>query len=162
MHIWKRIRGLSIQQLFQLGILLLKNPLKIIPTLQATKRTFAICNQLFAAKHNAANQANAFRHALWNALLCKKVHKLTHNKQKSVFWAQKVTDLYEKVTQNDTLDKAMDLHNNSCGRIYFFNNLSVNEQELVDFIQKKAKKAKKIAISEEIIDTPTQLVYLHD
>ena len=49
--------------------------------------------------------------------------KYAKNKQKSVFWAQKVGDLYEKVTQNEILDQEMDLHNNTTGRILFLNHL---------------------------------------
>ena len=138
MKIWARIKKLSIPQLWHLSVLFLKHPLLIVPTLKATKETFKICNALFENEHHKSNKANAFRHALWNVLICQKSMKWHKNKQKSVFWAQKVTDLYEKVTQNEILDEAMDLHNNTIGRICFLNFLDQNKAEMVTFLQEKA------------------------
>ncbi len=86
--------------------------------------------------------------------------KMTKNKQKSVFWAQKVTDLYEKVTKNDMLDEAMDVHNNAIGRICFLNNLDENEAKLVEFIQEKTKNAQKVTKKEEIKQSKTLMVYI--
>ncbi|EDM45435.1 hypothetical protein SCB49_06497 [unidentified eubacterium SCB49] len=144
MKIWTRIRKLSIRQLWKFSILFLKHPLLIIPTIRATKRTFEICNDHFGNAHHKSNTANAFRHALWNVLICKNTLKSTKNKQKSVFWAQKVSDLYENVTQNKPIEQAMDLHNNAVGRIYFLNLLDKEEQEIIAFTQDKMKSAKKV------------------
>ena len=108
MKLWARINKLSFSQLWQLSVVFLKHPLLIMPTLKATKDTFAICNQLYGNQHHKSNRANAFRHALWNVLICNKSVNTLKNKQKSVFWAQKVTDLYEKVTQNEPMDEAME------------------------------------------------------
>ncbi|MFC7356285.1 DUF6973 domain-containing protein [Jejudonia soesokkakensis] len=162
MNIWKRIGQLSIGQLIKLSVLFLKHPLLIIPTLRATKRTFQICDKLYGTSHHKRNRANAFRHAFWNALLCKYSMKMTKNKQKSVFWAQKVTDLYEKVTQNDKLDEAMDVHNNAIGRICFLNTLEENEAEIVEKLNKMAKNAQKIAKIEEIKENYSVLVYIEE
>ena len=73
-----------------------------------------------------------------------------------------MTDLYEKVTRNEQMDEAMDLHNNGVGRICFLNFLSKNEAEMVNFIQKKAENAKKVENLVEIQKSENQLVYLHD
>lgn len=162
MNIWKRIRQLSVGQLWKLTMLFVVNPFKIIPTLRATQRTFYICNKLYGKEHHKSNKANAFRHALWNALICKSIRKKSKNKQKTVFWAQKVTDLYENVTKNNELDEAMDLHNNAIGRISFLNFLDKKEEELVGFLQNKSKNARKIKNLEEIESTTNQMVYLHD
>jgi hypothetical protein len=159
--IWTRIKQLSIPQLWKLSVLFLKNPRYILPSLQATKQTFAICNSLFGKEHNKSNPANAFRHALWNVLLCKKGFAASKDKQKSVFWAQKLTDVYEKVTQNAVLDEAMDLHNNAVGRIYFLNLITHKDQEVVDYILKETKKAYKVASVEEIKPHKTHLVFIH-
>lgn len=160
MKIWARIKKLSITQLWQLSVLFLKQPLLIIPTLKATKRTFQICEELYGNNHHKSNKANAFRHALWNLLICIKTMKILKNKQKSVFWAQKVTDLYEKVTQNELLDEAMDLHNNTIGRICFLNFLNQSETEMITFLQEKAEKAKKIYVLEDFDKLQNQLTYL--
>ena len=162
MNLWARIKRLSIPQLWDFSILFLKNPLLIIPTLKATKRTFEICNERFGNEHHKSNQANAFRHALWNVLICRNTLKNTKNKQKSVFWAQKVGDLYESVTQNKKLDEAMDLHNNAVGRIYFFNLLDKNEDEIVDFTFKKMELAKKVSKIEEMNRVYNEMVFIEE
>ena len=115
MNIWWRIRRLKIGQLIQLSILFLSEPFLIRPTLQASKRTMAICDDLFGRSHHRSNEANAFRHALWNILICQKTLKKTKNEEKSIIWTQKVTNLYEKVTDNSNIEKEMDLHNNGVG-----------------------------------------------
>jgi Domain of unknown function (DUF6973) len=160
LKIWTRIQKLSIPQLWELSVLFLKHPLLIVPTLKATKRTFQVCDALYGNAHHKSNRANAFRHALWNLLICKKSFKSLKNKQKSVFWAQKVTDLYEKVTRNELLDEAMDLHNNAIGRICFLNLLAENEAKNIAFLEEMAKNAQKIASIDEIKKSNRQLVYL--
>ncbi|WP_432412195.1 DUF6973 domain-containing protein [Rasiella sp. SM2506] len=160
MKIWARIKKLSFPQLWQFSVLFLKHPLLIIPTLQATKRTFQICDTLYGKEHHKSNKANAFRHALWNVLLCKNSMKRFKNKQKSVFWAQNITDLYEKVTQNEVLEEAMDLHNNTIGRICFLNFLDQNEEEIVTFLQNKAENSQKVEKLNAFKKHQNQLVYL--
>ena len=162
MKIWQRIRQLSVGQLFKLSVLFLKHPLLILPTLKATKQTFVICDQLYGKAHHKSNAANAFRHALWNMLICLNSLKRTKNKQKSVFWAQKVTDLYEKVTKNNPLDEAMDLHNNAIGRMGFLNNLNKTQTEIVSFFQEMAKNAKKVSNTEEMKKHLRQFFYISE
>lgn len=148
--------------MWHLSVVFLKHPLLILPTIKATKQTFIICNELYGNEHQKSNKANAFRHALWNVLICQKSMKWLKNKQKSVFWAQKITDLYEKVTQNELLDEAMDLHNNTIGRICFLNFLSQNEEETINYLQEKAKNAQKVNNLEDFIKFRTQLTYLSE
>lgn len=80
--------------------------------------------------------------------------------KKSVFWAQKVTDLYEKVTNNNELDEQMDLQNNAVGRLYFFNYANKPEEELVAFILNKSKVAEKISTEKDIKIYPANMVYI--
>ena len=160
MRLWARIRVLSIGQLARLSVIFLKKPLLIIPTLRATKQTFKICNARYGKSHHGRNKANAFRHALWNILICQKAMKTTKNKQKSVLWAQKVTHLYEKVTQNEMLDSAMDLHNNGVGRICFLNTLGQNEDEIIKYLESKIDEAVQIDSVKEIERARNRFVYL--
>ncbi len=95
--------------------MLLRRPLLVYPTWKATKQTLEICDSIYGKAHHKNGKANAFRHALWNVLICQKTLKITKNKDKSAFWAQKVTHLHEKLTKNEILDTAMDLHNNAVG-----------------------------------------------
>lgn len=82
------------------------------------------------------------------------------NKQKAVFWAQKVCDLYEKVTQNKPLEEAMDLHNNAVGRIWFLNLIDKNEQEIVAYIKEKTKNAQKVTTITAMNKFRNEMVYL--
>lgn len=148
--------------MWQLSALFLKHPLLIVPTLKATQQTFSVCNELYGNEHHKSNIANAFRHALWNLLICKKSQKNLKSKQKSVFWAQKVTTLYEKVTRNSALDEAMDLHNNAIGRLCFFKLLEENEAKMVEYLQKKTETAKKVSTIEEMLKLKLDLVYLEE
>ena len=88
--------------------------------------------------------------------------KYSKNKQKSVFWAQKVGDLYEKVTQNEFLDEAMDIHNNAIGRIFFLNNIEQNDGEMIDLLQKMTQNAQKTKTIEAMQCHQNKLVYLKE
>lgn len=79
-----------------------------------------------------------------------------------MFWAQKVTDLYEKVTQNEPMDEAMDLHNNAIGRLCFLNFIEENEEEMVFFLQNKAQNARKVEIAADISKYKNQLVFVRE
>ncbi len=151
---------MSLGQFFRLSLLFIGRPLLIVPTLQATKRTMKICDSLYGITHHKSNKANAFRHALWNFLICQKTTKIVKNSAKSIIWTQKVTNLYEKVTKNEILDEIMDLHNNAIGRNVFLLKKEQNEVEIVDFLQEMLKNAKKITKINEIPTTENQLVYI--
>ena len=162
MNLWSRIRQLKLQQLIKLSVLFLSRPFLIGPTLRATKRTMAICDDLFERLHHKSNKENAFRHALWNFLICQKTLKRTKNSQKSAIWAQKVTKMYEKVTNNSILEKSMDLHNNAIGRMIFLDKNGLKEPEIIDFLQKMMQNAQKIAKTEEIEKYKTEMVFLEE
>ena len=160
MNIWRRITKLNIAQMWELSLLFVSRPLYIIPTIRATRKTLTICDRLYNNTHHKSNKANAFRHALWNVLICRNVIKYAKNKQKSVFWTQKVGDLYEKVTQNEILDQEMDLHNNTVGRIFFLNHFDQKEVKIIDLLQKMSQKAQKTDKIEEMRQHRNDLVYL--
>ena len=162
MNIWKRIGRLSLGQLFKLSVLFARNPLLIFPTLKATKETMSLCNSLFGKNHQLSTKANAFRHALWNILICRKTLKFTKNENKSVVWAQKFTDLYEKETKNGYVDEAMDLHNNKVGRKVFLSKKQLKNQEMIRFLLEMKEKAQKIEQIEDVIKFDSELVYIID
>ncbi|WP_034260160.1 DUF6973 domain-containing protein [Altibacter lentus] len=144
MTIWARIQKLSIGQLWKLSLLFLSRPRLIGPTLRATRKTMDICDRLYGKAHHKSTKGNAFRHALWNYLICHEHYKIAENKQKAVVWAKKVTTLYEKVTQNAIIDEKMDLHNNEIGRREFHSNILLKQEEIVSFFSEKTQKAVKI------------------
>jgi hypothetical protein len=160
--LWKRIQQLSIKQLFRLTFVMLGRPMLVYPTWKATKQTLTICNSLYGKAHHKNGIENAFRHALWNVLICQKTLKITKNKEKSVFWAKKVTHLHEKLAKNGELETAMDLHNNAMGRIQFLELLEQNEAKMIDFIQKRLQNAKKVNEIKEIEIYTNELVYISE
>ncbi len=162
MNLWKRIKKLSLTQLAKMGWIFLKRPLLILPTLRATKNTFEICNRLYGSTHHKNNKANAFRHALWNVLICMESIKRLKTAQKSIIWAQKVTNLYEKVTKNTNLELQMDLHNNEVGRRAFLTNFDKSEREIIDFIQNKVTNAQNLTQIEDLEKYQDQLIYISE
>jgi hypothetical protein len=162
MNLWKRIRQLSIGQLFKLGYVFGSRPLLIRPTLRATKRTMQICDALYGGAHHKNGKENAFRHALWNILICQNCRKRAKSDEKSAFWTEKITVLYEKVTKNDLLDQQMDLQNNSLGIKWFLNHSFENEAEIVQFIRKQLENAQKVTKIEEIGNLEKTLIYISE
>nr|WP_186991159.1 hypothetical protein [Constantimarinum furrinae] len=71
-----------------------------------------------------------------------------------------MTDLYEKVTKNDPLDQAMDLHNNNIGRVVFRSKTFKNDTEIINFLQNMAENAQKVSKMNEIEDSEENLIYI--
>lgn len=154
MNFWLRLKKLQPRQLIKLASVLCKKPHLIFPTLQATKKTLLICNEHFGKAHHKNNPPNAFRHALWNILICEAAYKKDNNLKEALNWAKTITDLHEEFAFSTELAKAMDLHNNTIGRQYFeakfatsLPPFSINE--IITFLKEKALNSK-------IIDTPTE------
>jgi len=160
MNLWKRIRQLSISQLWKFTLLFLRKPLLAYPTYKATRSSVKVCNRLFGMLHHGRGQANAFRHALWNYEICKNCQKRLKNRQKVTEWAKKVTDLYENVTKNELLDQEMDHQNNAIGRSVFIQKGVKNARFIIDFILQLAKNGQKVSKIEEIRQNKSKLVYL--
>lgn len=160
MNIWKRIRQMSISQLWKLTLLFLSKPLLAYPTYKATRSSMKTCNRLFGDRHHGRGQTNAFRHALWNYEICRNSQKRLKNSKKSVKWTEKVTNLYEKVTQNENLDREMDYQNNAIGRSIFIQYGVKNESFIHDLVMKMAKNGQKVTNIEEIEANRDKLVYL--
>lgn len=162
MKIWRRIRSLNLYQLSKFSILFARHPSLIIPTLRATKETFIVCNKRYKEGHGKSNKGNAFRHALWNTLICVNSLKNTGNIEKSAVWAQKTTDLYEKVTQNSKIDEQMDLHNNAMGRRLFIDFSNNDKAKIIDIVFEKSTEAIKIKSVEDLDNVKSKMVYIID
>ncbi|PVW15086.1 DUF6973 domain-containing protein [Marixanthomonas spongiae] len=160
MNVIKRIRQLSVKQLWHLSGVFIKQPFLVFPTLNATKRTMQISGDLYGKAHHKNGPANAFRHALWNVLIAKAAFRKFQNIEKSVDWAEKVTDLHEKLAPNSPLETAMDLHNNEMGRYYFKEIADLSEEKTISFLQKKAKNAQKVTKTSEIEVFEKELVFI--
>ncbi len=119
-----------------------------------------ICDLHYGKAHHKNGKANAFRHALWNILICQTTFRITKNKEKSIAWTQKITDLHEKLAPNKPIETEMDLHNNEIGRKYFLNLAMSFEEEMISFLKENTQKAKKVTDIKEILDHKDKLVYL--
>ncbi|RFN59116.1 DUF6973 domain-containing protein [Marixanthomonas ophiurae] len=160
MNVLKRIRQLSIKQLWHLSVVFIKQPFLVFPTLKATKKTMRISGDLYGKAHHKNGPSNAFRHAMWNVLIAKAAFSKFQNVDKSIEWAEKVTDLHEKLAPNSPLETAMDLHNNQMGRQFFEEVLDVSEEEMISFLQKKAENAQKVVKTSEIEILKKELVFI--
>ncbi|MBT0607878.1 DUF6973 domain-containing protein [Aequorivita echinoideorum] len=160
-----RISELNFAKLWRLAAVGLQNPLMVWPTFKATKKTMEICDSLFGKEHHKNNSTNAFRHALWNILICKyttaRGRSLKPSRtNKSIAWAEKITSFHEKLMPNKPLEKAMDLHNNKMGRNYFKELKDASEEEVIDFLKVKMDEAQRVANVEEIESHRNKLVYI--
>lgn len=157
----KRLSKLSIKNLLVLSGVFVLKPFLILPTLKATKKTLAICNELFGDKHHGNTRSNAFRHALWNYLICEYCRTKLNWVERAVRWSKKITDLHEDLAPNGELAKAMDLHNNLIGRKFFAENSGL-QQNATEQLRVMMKKAIKIFAVKDIISAENELVYIED
>lgn len=144
------------------GWILIRSPHLIIPVYKVTQRTLQICDERFGKAHFYVGQANAFRHTLWNYLLCRKVNSIRNNPIRAIIFTERLVNYYEKVTRNEVMDRKMDDHNNAIGRNIFLSYLDENEEKMIDFIQNEAKNAQKVSQIESFDDLANTLVYLKE
>ncbi|QED38357.1 hypothetical protein FK178_11810 [Antarcticibacterium arcticum] len=135
------------------------SPQYFLPTLRATKNTLKNCNVRYGELHHSNDLTNAYRHALWNLLICEECFKVTGNVEKTINWARKITDLHEELSPNLPLEKAMDLHNNRIGREIFKDSFydKRNSGELLD---QKMREAVKIDHISQLQNRETQLIFI--
>ncbi|MEW7281025.1 hypothetical protein ABW636_20720 [Aquimarina sp. 2201CG1-2-11] len=160
MNLYRVIIGLSYQQIGRLSWVMLLNPICILPTLRATQSTMLICNKNYGKEHHGNGVANAYRHALWNMLLCYQVFIRTKNKEKAIKWAKTITDLYEKIAPNAPIENAMDLHNNNIGRMLFKAITKYTEEEVLVVLKNKVESAIEVTSIVTMKNHENQLVYL--
>jgi len=119
-----------------------------------------ICDALYGKLHHKNNKANAFRHTLWNILICKEGLKVSEDEEKAITWAKKITDLHEKLMPNKPLEKLMDLKNNEAGRGFFKEIKEFSEEKIISFLKEKAAEAQKIDEDSEVVTLKNKLVYI--
>ena len=116
MNITAVLKSVDFRQLWSLFWLCIRSLRFVIPTIKGTRKTVAICDELYGNKHHHNGPENAVRHALWNILI---VHQSLHrglSLDRSLAWAKTITDWHEDFSPNAPLARAMDLHNNRVGR----------------------------------------------
>jgi hypothetical protein len=160
------------------------HPRLVKPTRSATDKAIELTGQYFPGQAAWRTKADAFRHAIWNALIAKYVGDKKNKIDECVDWAKKFTDKHEEgaerpadMTQEDfDFDKAMDYHNNKIGRDYFKSVAwtdkrkwyqptrvkAPSETTMADAIFEKTKVAKKVSSKSQINSYPSNLVYIKD
>ena len=130
------------------------------------------------------NKADAFRHAIWNVLICKYIGESKNEISDCIKRADDLTTKHEtgaskpdKMTNDEwELDKQMDLHNNAQGRKYFESVAWIvkegwfkvkrvrapSEDDLVTGIKNKLNSAKKINKASDTSIYPSNIVYIID
>ena len=161
MAIGRRIASLKYRELVVLLKVFLRHPLYLLPTYKATNETIAVCNRLYEELHHEDGGANAFRHALWNYMICKYCLPITGIPEKAILWSKEITDLHERLSPNEGLAKKMDLHNNRIGRELFIN-FSGKEEEVIPVLQKMARKAIRVKTVAEIEAEKNELVFIEN
>ena len=162
MNLNKAISSLNFKQLSTLFWLCISYPLYVIPSYTATRKTVAICNKEFGKKHHKNGKANAFRHALWNALIIIKNIHWGRSPLRAAAWAKKVTDWHEDFSPNVPLAKAMDLHNNRIGRDYAQHHPKVSTSQMTKLIMVLIPLSRKLNTIHELDHFLDHLVYIED
>ncbi len=119
MNLGRIIKSLSWKQLIKLVYFALMRPIFFYCFVKATKQCIGMSTSYFGKTHHKNNKANAYRHALWNMLIAYRSTKAGKSLSKALDWAKTITDWHESAFANKDLEKAMDLHNNKMGRIWF-------------------------------------------
>lgn len=116
MNLTAVIKSMNFRQLWSLFGLCIRHVRFVLPTLRATRRTVAICDELYGKKHHSNGPENAVRHALWNILIVQQSIQRGRPLKRALAWAKMITDWHEDFSPNMPLARAMDLHNNRVGR----------------------------------------------
>jgi hypothetical protein len=166
MSFWKLIRSLKFTQLKSIGILFFKRPLYVLPTINATFISYNTTEKLYPKTHHLTGKANAFRHALWNMLICNECVKWKNDIYKAVTWAKMTTDWHEEFSPNKALARAMDLHNNNVGRCLYLDlyngQKKLKTNYLISYLTEKLNASVKVTSEDDIKDNPKLLVYITD
>ncbi|NJY61564.1 hypothetical protein HC174_02175 [Salinimicrobium sp. CDJ15-81-2] len=159
MAIIRRIATLKFKELVILCVIFLRRPFFLIPTYNATNKTVEICNRLYGQLHHEDNRTNAFRHALWNYLICKYCLNIAGSEEKSVSWSKEITDLHERLSPNEALAGRMDLHNNRIGRNLFLNSCG-KEIDVIAVLQQMTNEAVQVGSPQEIEEERENLIFI--
>ncbi|MEL4307164.1 DUF6973 domain-containing protein [Joostella sp. CR20] len=164
MNFGRLLKSLSVGQLCRLFGIAIARPILFYNFIKATKLCISICTENFGNTHHKNNVANAFRHALWTALIISFSIDVGKSIKKSTAWAKFITDWHEETFKNSPLEKAMDLHNNKFGIVLAEKTLQQKEkidtEKLVQTLLDEVKNAQQITTISAIQKHPKQLVFI--
>ncbi len=131
--------------------LIVMNPLKAIETYKISQLAFQYTEREFG--HNGlGDKSDAFRHALWNALLCKNI---------DTQWAEEITTAHEDKNEEqlnqiapdgnpERAHRFMDLHNNNEGRTCWYREdteSSTSDETLIQRVHLKLNSGKLMVLN---------------
>ena len=152
---------MNFKELFAVFKVFISKPRYILPTYRATIETLKICDELYQKEHHKNGKENAFRHALWNYLICRECFRISQSVEAARIWSDQFTGLHEKLSPNQKLAKAMDLHNNRFGQA-IFQGTHLSSKAVITLLQEKMKSAHEVSETKEIAKTKNNLVYIED
>ncbi|MDD4107706.1 MAG: hypothetical protein PHH93_03190 [Prolixibacteraceae bacterium] len=160
------------------------HPALASPIKKATEKANSLTESNYPESGKWRDKADAFRHAIWNVLICKYIGEDKNEisdctKRADDFTTKHETGADKPSTMTDVdweLDKKMDLHNNAQGRMYFESVAWIvkvgwfkvkrvrapSEDEIVSGIKNKLNSAQKISTSNDTSKYPNNLVYIKD
>lgn len=162
MNLWGILKLIRPKDVWSLFKLILRFPLFAYPTSIATFKCIRLSNKYFGKRHHKNNEANAFRHALWNYLIVVECKKWTREDYKAIEWAELITDWHEDFSPNKDLARAMDLHNNEVGRNVSKFNSNTSIEEGIIHLKELVPDSKKISKIEDLKNYTDRLVHLID
>ncbi len=77
-----------------------------------------------------------------------------------ISWTKEFTDWHEDFSPNEELSRIMDLHNNYIGRELFLKTPESTHKQWVILMKEQLHKAVQIVSVEDVVNYPSQLVYL--
>lgn len=163
--LFNTLRTLSFKKLLRLLKLVVPHPLLAILGIYATVKSFTLAEKFFPKTSATNGIGNAFRHALWSALIMMYCCKIS-SPQKALKFCKEMTDLHEELFPNEPLEKKMDLHNNQVGMNLFMEMLPgihrqfFEKKFIIDRLFEKIKTAKILTNLEE--NHGDHLVYLEE
>ncbi len=162
------------------------HPALISPIKKATEKANSLTDSNYPKSAKWRDKADAFRHAIWNVLICKYIGEDKNaisdcTERTEDFTTKHETGAVKPSFMTDVdweLDKKMDLHNNAQGRNYFVSVAWIrkhktwfytlkrvaapSEDEIVTGIKNKLNSAQKISTSNDTSKYPNNLVYIID
>lgn len=162
MNLWGILKQVKPKDVWSLFKLLLRFPLFVYPTGIATFKCLRLSNNYFGKRHHKNNEANAFRHALWNYVIVIECQKWTREEYKANEWAELITDWHEDFSPNKDLARAMDLHNNQVGRDLSKFNGDKSIEEAIVHLKELVPYSIKISNREDLKNYTNRLVHLID
>lgn len=145
------LRTLSLRKLLRVMKLVLGHPLFSVMGFFATVKAFAFARKHFPETHNSSGVGNAYRHALWSALIAAYCAKIS-SAEKAVRYALRMTNLHEELFPNAPMETSMDLHNNGVGISVFKAMLKSTHRQFFETTLLSEEILRKVETAEVLSD----------